>query len=580
MNILLGAIASHDANPLLNHAASLLDAPRYFCGLAYRRQDENIDIFHGSHLPERQAPHDAILTSFNLYPHSTSPILYRDTIAISVLGHLENRRQLASRLESLGYTLQLNSDSEIIAALIDWHERVHRNLRQAVQLTLQECQGHLAFAVLKRDQNHLICATLGIPIFIGQQPQACFFSTDAKLIREQAPLLIVLESHELAEIHPQYVQCFNIEGYPCQKEPTPAHLAGQFAHQMLADIAAQPILLAELIKHYQDKQLASFLEQIGQSHPYQRILIIASGSSHHAAATARHWLEHIAGIPTQVEYASEFRYRNPPVEPHTLLIAISQSGETADTIAALQHAIHLGHQETLCISNQIESSISRLCKHHIMQYAGREMAATSTRTFTTQLLCLYFLALKLAEGRKRNLPRLSEELDLLPAATAHILNQLTQQLQQWAQALAGVEDLFVIGRNIHYPIALEAAQKMKEVSYLHAEGYAGGEIRHGPVTLINRTVPVIACLPWDLMAEKMLANLQEVRARQGEIYILSDVSLSTLKGLHSIQMPPQLANLNPVLYILAFQLLSYFIALRRGNDVDAPRNLSKTLDKE
>ncbi|WP_348944275.1 glutamine--fructose-6-phosphate transaminase (isomerizing) [Chitinibacter sp. FCG-7] len=579
MNILLGAIASSDANALLQEGCSQLpDQPYHFAHVCAFNDEILIQQAERYPAPNRTYPVGLVCLGFN--PHDSGLTLFRERVLVALLGHLENTEQIMSKLTSLGYSHNLGQSEEVIAALIDWYDRIHKNFALAVQLALKECRGYFALAAIKKSStDNLYCATLGPSLFIGQNQDGCHFASDAALIRTRSSLLIELECGEMAELNPRHIACFDSEGKPRKKSPLPAHAAGHFDYHMQADIAAQPLLLAQLIQHYQNAQLSGFLEQLAAGHQYQRVLLLASGSSHHAAATAGFWIEQIAQLPVHVEYASEYRYHNLIVERNTLVIAISQSGETADTIAALRHAIQAGHQDTLAITNHPASTLSQLAKYQLMQYAGEEMGATSTKTFSTQLLCLYFVALKLAAGKRIDISIAAAELNFLPNAVAAVLN-LEEALKQWAQQLAKVENLFLIGRNLHFPIALEAAQKMKEVSYIHAEGYPGGEIKHGPVTLINRTVPVVACLPWDLMAEKMLANLQEVRARQGEIYVLSDVGLSSVEGFYCIRMPRKLPLLNPVLYTIAFQLLSYLTAIARGNQVDTPRNLSKTLDKE
>ncbi|QLI82363.1 isomerizing glutamine--fructose-6-phosphate transaminase [Chitinibacter fontanus] len=580
MSILIGAIATHDASVILSHAISQLGQQTYHLSYGYA-QGHQVTIEHPNRASELNASAAVGLLDLSLYPHNNSPIAFRERLLLAVLGHIENLAQLVSKLEALGYAQNLQRKEDVVAALIDWHNRKHRNLRLALQLTMQEIIGYFACCVVEAEQEDcLLCASKGPLLYIAQTPNGCYFSNEPNLIREHAALLVQLDNLEIAELTPHKVSCYGANAELLRKDPVPAHMAGHFAHHMLADIMGQPLIMAQLINHYLDNQLAQFLNQTGSSHRYQRVLMLASGSSHHATAIAQYWIEQLAGIPVRVEFASEFRYRQQTLfEPDTLVIAVSQSGETADTVAALRLAKQIGYTETLLVSNQNTSTLGKLCKYHLGQFAGKEIGATSTKTFSTQLLCLYFVALKLAEGRQHFSSAAIAELNQLPRAIAETL-QLSPQLKLWARSLAQLENVFLIGRNIQLPVALEAAQKMKEVCYLHAEGYPTGEIKHGPVTLINQNIPVLACLPWDQYADKMLANLQEVKARQGEIYLLSDVELNSSEHFHYIKMPRKLPLLNPILYSITFQLLSYFTALSRGNNIDTPRNLSKTLDKE
>ncbi|QLG87206.1 isomerizing glutamine--fructose-6-phosphate transaminase [Chitinibacter bivalviorum] len=579
MNTLIGAVSQHHAGALLSRALSHLPENPYFFGLAYNLADD-IDVYRSNSYPQNTPTFNVGLACASLYKHNSSPILFRDRLTISLTGCIENTEALQNKLRSLGYEQVIKSHEELIATLIDWYDRVHKDLNMAFQLALSEAQGFFAVAAFKRARHDfLLCGSRGPSLYLGQGSDGSYFSTDPALIRERASLLIELKDGEFAELNSQHIACFNADGKAIKKDPVPAHAAGYFAHHMLADIETQPRVLAELVRHYQNDTLADYLTELGCGHQFERVLMLASGSSHHAATSARYWIEQIAGLPVQVEYGSEYRFLPNILQANTLLIAISQSGETADTIASLRHAIQLGHHHTLAITNQADSTLAKLAAHQIGQHAGKEIGATSTKTFTTQLMCLYFVALKLAQGKHISTASADRELQLLPRAVADTL-KLSIPLKNWALQLAKVSNLFMVGRNAHFPIALEAAQKMKEVAYLHAEGYLGGELKHGPVTLIDRTVPVIACLPWDLMAEKTLANLQEVRARQGELFVLSDVGLSSSDGFNFIHMPQKLPHLNPILYTVAFQLLSYFTALTRGNNVDSPRNISKTIDIE
>lgn len=500
---------------------------------------------------------------------------FRGRIIVSIIGHIENLNLILSKLDSVGYAANLSRAEEVVAALIDWHSRSHKDLLVAIREALAELQGYFSCCVYAQElAPSLICCSKGPQLYISQNSQGNFVCSDRKILKDQSSLFITLDSDELAQITPQQIFCFDYAGQVRHKDPTPHNAILGTTHHMLDDIFAQAMVAADLIELFLNNQLASVLNELGQGHAFERILLLASGSSHHAALSAQYWIEQIAALPCKVEYSSEYRDQQPLLEPNTLVIAISQSGQTADTVAALRLAKATGYQETLVISNQKNSPLAKLAKYEFLQYAGPELSTASTKTYTSQLLCLYFIAIKLAEGRQRFNRAAIEELHCLPLALSETL-QLNTQLKTWAQRLAPMQNLFVIGKHSQLPIAFEAAQKFKEVCYIHAEAYPSGELKHGPVALIDHTIPVIACLPWDVNADKMLANLHEVKSRKGDIYLLTDIALSSSEHFYCIQIPRKMPHLNPILYGVAFQLLSYLIAISRGNDVDAPRNLSK-----
>ena len=333
-----------------------------------------------------------------------------------------------------------------------------------------------------------------------------------------------------------------------------------------------------------DANLAQLLngEAAGTLCNIESITLLASGSSHHAALIARYWFETLAGLPCSVELASEYRYRDAVQHYHTLVIAISQSGETADTIAALKYARQQKHQHTLAISNASPSTLMQLADFQLYLAAGPEIGITSTKTFSAQLLALYRLALSFAKLRDHLTPAAEtaaiNDLQRLPRAASELEN-ITPQLKEWAQRIFRCKQLFFVGRHLYYPLAQEAALKMQEVAYIHASGFPGGELIHGPLTLVNKDLPVIACLPWNRLTEKLLANLQEVRARGGDLFILSDAGLASSEHFNVICMSNNLHDLTPVLYAIALQKLAYYTAILQNNDVDTPRFLSKSVTK-
>lgn len=579
MSILFGTIAHHQTHSFLQRAISPSALKGHTLSHGFANA-ERVEREQPSSLNDCSSNTSASVISLSTHPHSASPTVFRDRVLVSILGHIENRAQLLNKLESFAYAPQTHQQEEMLAALIDWYHRQHKDILVATRLALAEAEGYFACCVLTPGINpSLICASKGPALYLAQNQYGSHFSSDANLIREHAALFIQLDHDEVALLEAQQISCVDYAGKIRHKDPIPAHTAGQYAHHMQADILAQPLIAAELIAAYQNQQLTAALKQLNHSTPFARVLLLASGSSHHAALTAQHWFEQLAALPCKVAYSSEYRYSQPIYEPNTLVIAISQSGETTDTIAALQLAINTGHQDTVALCNQADSTLSKLAHITLLQFAGVELGAVSTKTFTSQLLCLYFVALHFSPASSTLAKQAQAELDQLPNSLAQTL-KLAAALKNWTMQLANVNNIFFVGRHIHLPIAQEAAQKTKEIAYIHAEAYPSGELKHGPVTLINQSTPVIACLPWDRMADKTLANLQEVKARHGEIYILSDVGLSSSAHFHCIKMPRQLHNLNPLLYAVAFQLLSYLIALNRGNDIDTPRYISKAFNQD
>ena len=315
------------------------------------------------------------------------------------------------------------------------------------------------------------------------------------------------------------------------------------------------------------------------------MLIIACGTSYHAGMVARYWLEALAGIPCNVEIASEYRYRESVPNPRTLVVTISQSGETADTLAALQHAVALGQKHTLTICNAPESALVRQSKLRFLTRAGPEIGVASTKAFTTQLTALVLLTMTLAKVRGRlteaRESQLLQSLRHLPSALTHVLG-LEPEVEKWAELFAARDDALFLGRGIHYPIAMEGALKLKEISYIHAEAYAAGELKHGPLALVDRNMPVVAIAPKDALFEKLKSNLQEVRARGGELYVFADqdAGLAASEGVRVITMPDHAGLLSPILHTVPLQLLAYHVALHRGTDVDKPRNLAKSVTVE
>ncbi|GHD56431.1 glutamine--fructose-6-phosphate transaminase (isomerizing) [Jeongeupia chitinilytica] len=513
----------------------------------------------------------------------------RDRIGVVLRGQIDNAVALARRLAESGYTSDPARPAALVADLIHWHESSLHDLTRAVQATRLDLQGIYAIGVSCGDDGRpLVFAASRIPLYLGLSIGGTACTDNVQLLPADRREQLRLHEGDVVSLYPAHVEVTDADGHAVRRTATLTLNADEaldrFGHHMEREIDAQPAMLADALSQRGAvptlETLLSGDDGVAELAGIRAITLIASGSSHHAALTARYWLEARVGIPTLVELASEFRYRDVALLPGTLVIAISQSGETADTVASLRFARQLGATLTLAISNAADSTLMRQARWHLATNAGPEIAVTSTKTFTAQLLMLYQLALGLA--------RLHGRLDADAEATArdrlaelplraHAVLSLKPLVDDWARTIAQAQALFCVGRHGNYPVVLEGAQKIREVAYLGAEGHAGGELKHGPLAVVDRNLPVVACLPWNRLAEKMLANLQEVRARQGRIYVFTDAALPSDDRMNVIRMPASLGDLDPLLYTLAFQLLAYRIALHRGTSIDTPRYLAKTV---
>ncbi|MBE9609774.1 isomerizing glutamine--fructose-6-phosphate transaminase [Chitinilyticum piscinae] len=529
------------------------------------------------------APPAGVRSLWAMAVHGSAPQLQQasdNTLVINAIGVLENHAEQASNCG-------LPPDTPLAALLLARLNalRADRSLTEALLQLRQQLHGYLAFIVLETQaaDQFFICS-LGWPLYLGIRNRDLHIcTTELALARDIADQIHTVQSGVLLRFGPHGSASLHGDG---SEHPlillAPAQL-GKFPHFMLEEIYAQPAILAALAARSQQglspvsPALRSDLAHV------THVLLLACGSSFHSAQVASYWLESLGGVTVQVELTSEYRYRDSLPPPQTLVIAISQSGETADTLASLRHTQAQGLSASVAITNTPGSSITRLARHHLLTLAGLERAIFSTKTFTAQLLMLYQLALALGEARGRlgpeRLALAKQEMARLPALVNATL-QLAPQIREWAQQLAQRHSLFVIGRNMHYPVAMEGAFKLKEVAYLHAEGYPAGELKHGPITMVDSTLPVIACLPWNNHAEKALANLQEVRARNGEIFAFSDAALAPVERLHVIRVPGGLNDLSPIIYTVALQLFAYYCGVARGNNIDTPRNLAKSLSSD
>ena len=526
----------------------------------------------------------------NAHPHVSGGL------AVVHNGIIENFGEIKARLAGLGYAFDSETDTEVIAHLIEHKLRSHADLVAAVRAACVELIGAYAIAVLSEKEPHrVVVARHGAPLLLGLAEDGHYAASDTAALLQVTRTMIYLEDGDIAEITRGGVRIVGADGAPVERARHESTLSadavelGSYRHYMQKEIFEQP------------QALANTLEMIGAAHAVapqlfgvaaeqmladaKSVLILACGTSFHAGLTARYWIERLAGLPCNVEIASEYRYRVSVPNPETLVVAISQSGETADTLAALKHARILGQSRTLAICNVPESAIVREAALKFLTRAGPEIGVASTKAFTTQLAALFLLAVTLAKlnGRidaKEEAAHLTA-MRHLPLAVGRAL-ELEKEIADWARLFAGKQHALFLGRGMHYPIALEGALKLKEISYIHAEAYPAGELKHGPLALVDRDMPVVAVAPNDALLEKLKSNLQEVRARGGELFVLADAGseIPESEGVHIIHMPEHYGLLSPVLHVVPLQLLAYHAALVKGTDVDKPRNLAKSVTVE
>ncbi len=526
----------------------------------------------------------------NAHPHVSGGL------AVVHNGIIENHEALRASLKAAGYEFTSDTDTEVIAHLVARELQAGGDLFDAVRAALTQLEGAYAIAVLRETEpSRVIVARQGSPLLLGLADDGTYAASDAAALLQVTRRMVYLENGDCAELTRSGCRITRVDGTPVARPETESQLSadavelGQYRHYMQKEIFEQPVALSNTLemlgtaRSIQPGLLGANAEALladaGQ------VLIIACGTSYHAGLVARYWLEAIAGIPCTVEVASEYRYRDSVPDPRTLVVAISQSGETADTLAALQHAKALGMQRTLAVCNVPESSLVRETALRFITRAGPEIGVASTKAFTTQLAALYLLTLVLAKLRGR-LPAEQESAELralrhLPVAVGKAL-ELEPQIKAWSERFAMKQHALFLGRGRHYPIALEGALKLKEISYIHAEAYPAGELKHGPLALVDKDMPVIAVAPNDALIEKLKSNLQEVRARGGELYIFADADseMSESDGVHVLHLPEHYGALSALLHVVPLQLLAYHVALVRGTDVDKPRNLAKSVTVE
>jgi glutamine---fructose-6-phosphate transaminase (isomerizing) len=533
----------------------------------------------------RWATHGAP-TSANAHPHVSS-----GEIAVVHNGIIENFEPLRARLQQQGYAFVTQTDTEVIAHLI--HAHYDGDLLAAVAKAVAEFHGAYAIAAMTtREPGRVVGARPGSPLLVGLGEHDHFLASDASALAPVTRRVVYLEEGDIADIGREGYAIYDAAGVRVAREVVTVKTSGDavelgpYSHFMQKEIFEQP------------RAIADTLESVGGIGPelfgaaaadvfagVNEVRVLACGTSYYSGMVGRLWLEAVAGIPAQAEIASEYRYRDSVPNPNALVVVISQSGETADTLSALKHAKALGHRNTLAICNAPTSSMVRQTALTYLTRAGVEIGVASTKAFTTQLTALFLLTLTLAKQRGRldaaQEARWLQALRHLPAAIQAVL-ALEPSIIAWAERFAKKENALFLGRGLHYPIALEGALKLKEISYIHGEAYPAGELKHGPLALVDANMPVVAIAPNDALLEKLKSNLQEVRARGGELYVVADADsqIPSSDGIHVLRLPEHAGLLSPIVHTIPLQLLAYHTAVLRGTDVDKPRNLAKSVTVE
>jgi glucosamine--fructose-6-phosphate aminotransferase (isomerizing) len=537
----------------------------------------------------------------NAHPHfshgpKASLETARPRIALVHNGIIENHDVLRDQLVAKGYVFTSQTDTEVMVHLID--ALYQGDLLQAVMQAVQQLQGAYAIAVIAKDEPHrVVGARAGSPLIWGVGKSENFLASDAMALAGVTDQIVYLAEGDVVDIGLNHCQVYDASQQAVSravqtvKAQSMAADLGPYQHYMQKEIFEQPRAIADTLEGVEGI-VPDLFDPPGKQGVAAKVfanidnvLILACGTSYYSGCVAKYWLESLARIPCQVEVASEYRYRDSVPDPRTLVVTITQSGETADTLASLRHAQSLGMPHTLTICNVATSAMVRECQLAYITRAGVEIGVASTKAFTTQLAGLFLLTLALAKAKQR-LSETDEANHLkamrhLPVALQSVL-ALEPLLVAWAQDFSNKENALFLGRGMHYPIALEGALKLKEISYIHAEAYPAGELKHGPLALVTSAMPVVTVAPNDALLEKLKSNLQEVRARGGVLYVLADADtrIQSEEGLHVIRMPEHYGALSPLLHVVPLQLLAYHTACARGTDVDKPRNLAKSVTVE
>ncbi|GBH25882.1 glutamine--fructose-6-phosphate transaminase (isomerizing) [Burkholderia vietnamiensis] len=602
---IVGAVAQRNIVPVLIEGLRRLEYRGYdSCGVAVLEPDAprrarsvarvaDLDAqVHEAHLEgttgvahTRWATHGAPVTQ------NAHPIFSSNALALVHNGIIENFETLRDALRAKGYEFVSQTDTEVIAHLV--HSLYRGDLFEAVREAVQQLHGAYAIAVTHKDQPHTVVgAGQGSPLVVGHGDGGNFLASDALALAGSTDRFTFLEEGDVCELSLDGVKIVDRHGAPVERETRVVSAyggaveLGPYRHFMQKEIFEQPRAISDTVP--QTEAFDPTLFGAAASAAFANIdslLILACGTSYYSGLTAKYWLESIAKIPTQVEIASEYRYRESVPNPRQPVLVISQSGETADTRAALKHAQSLGHTHTLAVCNVATSAMVRLTGMQFLTHAGTAIGVASTKAFTTQLVALFVLAATLGKLRGHvdaaQEAQFLKQLRHLPAALNSVL-ALEPQIIAWSEEFARKENALFLGRGLHYPIALEGALKLKEISYIHAEAYPAGELKHGPLAPVTEAMPVVTVAPNDTLLEKLKSNMQEVRARGGELYVFADADTQIVNddGLHVIRMPEHYGQLSPILHVVPLQLLAYHTACARGTDVDKPRNLAKSVTVE
>jgi glutamine---fructose-6-phosphate transaminase (isomerizing) len=608
---IVGAVANRNIVPLLIEGLSRLEYRGYdSAGIAVLNQQiervrsvgrvaelENKAQGMHSHIGighTRWATHGGV-TEQNAHPH-VSPAQENAQIAVVHNGIIENHDQQRDRLTALGYQFYSQTDTEVIAHLVHYYYQQSKDLLQAVQQAITELTGAYAISAVALDNpGQLVVARLGCPLLIGLGEQENFVASDVSAVLSATRKVIYLEDGDVATLSTAAVVIYDRQGETVQRKVHMSDVSlaslelGPYSHFMQKEIYEQPRAISDTIEALiDDGAFRSELFGTAAAEIFRHVdsvLILAAGTSYYAGLTAKYWLESIARIPTSVEIASEYRYRDSVPNPRQLVVTISQSGETLDTMEALKHAQKLGHNYSLAICNVQESAIPRASTLIFYTRAGAEIGVASTKAFTTQLIALFVLSVTLAKERGLLAPAQEQayltDLRQLTSSVQIALN-LEPQIREWAARFGDKEHALFLGRGVHFPIAMEGALKLKEISYIHAEAYPAGELKHGPLALVDSNMPVVVIAPNDALLEKVKSNMQEVKARGGELFVFADADshFNASEGVHVIRTPRHVGVLSPILHVIPVQLLAYHAALLKGTDVDKPRNLAKSVTVE
>ncbi len=606
---IVGAVSNRDIVPILIEGLKRLEYRGYdSCGVAVHQGGELRRTRSTSRVAEldTQVRQDGVAGGTGIAHtrwathgapavHNAHPHFSGNRIALVHNGIIENHDELRAELKAKGFEFTSQTDTEVIAHLVN--HLYDGDLLDAVQRATTRLKGAYAIAVFCRDEPHrVVGAREGSPLVLGVGQGENFLASDAMALAGVTDQIVYLEEGDVVDLQlgKHWITARDAEGRfkPVEREVrtvqahTGAAELGPYRHYMQKEIFEQPRAISDTLD-----AVASITPELFGDGAFRvfkdvdQVLILACGTSYYAGCTAKYWLESIARIPTSVEIASEYRYRESVPNPRTLVVTITQSGETADTLAALKHARSLGMEHTLTICNVSTSAMVRECKLAYITRAGAEIGVASTKAFTTQLVGLFLLTLALAQTRGHLTDAQEAEhlkaLRHLPVAVQAVV-ALEPQIIAWSEEFARKENALFLGRGLHYPIALEGALKLKEISYIHAEAYPAGELKHGPLALVTAAMPVVTVAPNDQLLEKLKSNMQEVRARGGELFVFADndTRIESEPGVHVIRMPEHYGALSPLLHVVPLQLLAYHTACARGTDVDKPRNLAKSVTVE